>query len=1023
MFSILGRLSVPYLALGVILCAAEARAEVMSPSLEELDSLLGAGRYVEAEASARVLLARLERTDKGDSMAVADALEVLVKAMRRSGKAGHPEVRLAAERVVRIREEVAGAAHSSYATAVHELGLLHYANRDLDSAVPLVERALKIREASLNPNHLDVASSLFVLGALREETGDLEPALSLVQRALTIREAALGPEHEDVAECLNALAALRYANGEYTLARPLYVRALRVWERALGPEHVKVATCLHNLGVLELELGDWKGARAHLERALRIRKKTLGPDHELVADTLTMLALLTRADGQLNRSRALYEEALTIERKRFGADHHTTGMTRSRLGLLLNQMGDHRAAASALTAAAACIEKGLGPDHPSVAEAIVGLATAQSELGDSTTAHRLFERGLRIQERALGPDHREVGITLDEFARSLERFGDHRRALLCALRAEQILRDQMRTIARGLSEERVLALATVRVPAYSVPHPPSLRLALSILERMGDRYPEDVARVWDSVIRSRALVLDEVATRNRTVGEMARYARAFETARQRLANLLVRGPSGESSERYREDVATARAEAEEAELGLAERSSAFRLGQARSQMGWSEVSSSTPSGAALAAYVVGGEPGEEFYACFLFRADRREPAFVPLGPVRDVDLEVRRWEAEAGHGAMRKGRSPGAAERAYREAGQALRERIWDPLASRLEGLARVLVVSEGSLHLVNLAALPVDRTGYLVESPQVIHYLSAERDIVPSVLPRATGEGLLAVGGPSFDRAPVVSAVATGLPEPGSPTGDAGEPSYRGAEPACEEFRNVTFEALPHSLLEVREIASLWTGTGDATLLTGAEASETAVRDRSPGRQVLHIATHGFFLGGLCVATEPGERGIGGIETAAKQPGAAVVESPLRLSGLALAGANRRNSAGLTEQDGILTADEISSMNLTGVEWVVLSGCETGAGEVQASEGVLGLRRAFEIAGAGTLIMSLWSVEDSSAREWMTRLYEGRLKRRLDTAEAVREATLSVLEERRAQALSTHPFYWAAFVAAGDWR
>jgi CHAT domain-containing protein len=146
-------------------------------------------------------------------------------------------------------------------------------------------------------------------------------------------------------------------------------------------------------------------------------------------------------------------------------------------------------------------------------------------------------------------------------------------------------------------------------------------------------------------------------------------------------------------------------------------------------------------------------------------------------------------------------------------------------------------------------------------------------------------------------------------------------------------------------------------------------------------------------------------------------------VESPLRLSGLALAGANRRNDAGIVEQDGILTADEISSMNLTGVEWVVLSGCETGLGEVQDGEGVLGLRRAFEVAGAGTLIMSLWPVEDASTRAWMNRLYEGRLKRRLGTAEAVREASVGVLEERRAQALSTHPFYWAAFVAAGDWR
>jgi CHAT domain-containing protein len=104
-------------------------------------------------------------------------------------------------------------------------------------------------------------------------------------------------------------------------------------------------------------------------------------------------------------------------------------------------------------------------------------------------------------------------------------------------------------------------------------------------------------------------------------------------------------------------------------------------------------------------------------------------------------------------------------------------------------------------------------------------------------------------------------------------------------------------------------------------------------------------------------------------------------------------------------------------------VEWVVLSACDTGVGDIRTGEGVFGLRRAFQVAGAGTLILSLWSVDDAATREWMRALYEGRLEQKLDTAEAVRQASLSVLERRRAAGESTHPFYWAAFVAAGDWR
>ena len=109
--------------------------------------------------------------------------------------------------------------------------------------------------------------------------------------------------------------------------------------------------------------------------------------------------------------------------------------------------------------------------------------------------------------------------------------------------------------------------------------------------------------------------------------------------------------------------------------------------------------------------------------------------------------------------------------------------------------------------------------------------------------------------------------------------------------------------------------------------------------------------------------------------------------------------------------------------MDLSAVSWAVLSGCETGLGRTQASEGVIGLRRAFRMAGVQSLILSLWPVEDEAARVWMRRLYEARWNGRMDTAESVREASLRVLRERRAQARDTHPWSWVSFVATGDWN
>jgi CHAT domain-containing protein len=147
------------------------------------------------------------------------------------------------------------------------------------------------------------------------------------------------------------------------------------------------------------------------------------------------------------------------------------------------------------------------------------------------------------------------------------------------------------------------------------------------------------------------------------------------------------------------------------------------------------------------------------------------------------------------------------------------------------------------------------------------------------------------------------------------------------------------------------------------------------------------------------------------------------VGENPLVLAGLALAGANHRTAVGPEQEDGILTAEEIASMDLASAEWAVLSACDTGVGEIRAGEGVFGLRRAFQIAGVGTLIMSLWSVDDEGSRRWMAELYEERLLKGLGTAEAVREASLKLLRDRRKRGQSTHPFHWASFIAAGDWR
>jgi CHAT domain-containing protein len=118
-----------------------------------------------------------------------------------------------------------------------------------------------------------------------------------------------------------------------------------------------------------------------------------------------------------------------------------------------------------------------------------------------------------------------------------------------------------------------------------------------------------------------------------------------------------------------------------------------------------------------------------------------------------------------------------------------------------------------------------------------------------------------------------------------------------------------------------------------------------------------------------------------------------------------------------------VLTAEEIAALDLSGLDWAVLSACETGVGDVLAGDGVFGLQRAFQVAGARTVVTSLWAVDDAATRAWMDQFCRARLVLGRPTADAVRDASLALLRERRRTGQGSHPFYRAGFVATGDWR
>ena len=945
-----------------------------------------------------------------DSLELADALSDLCD--QRTGLGDHALAETDGARAVAICERLGGAFEARLARALTSLGNSRFRQSRFREALPLYTRALAIRERASGAGGGDVAQALHNVAAVHAQAAEPDSALVFAERALAIWERPENNANANIGSTLTLLGQLRRQSGDYEGARAMLERGLAIRRRANAPLSPVVAQALESLAGLLEEMGDYAAARPHREESVRIRERAQGAANADYANAIEGFARLRIAMNEPAEALPLARRAIEIREKALGATNERLARMHATLGDAQRALGDAGAAlasyerARAIDAAAGQAAKA---EHVPV---LWRLGLARLALGEPARAESVLSQAVALAGRTLGPGHPLTLDVTDGLAHAERDLGRTDEALAHALAAERAGRELFRLQAPALSERQALRYAEVR--------PTGLPLAIELATRTAD--PDRVADVWDGLMHRRGQVLDEMADRRRAVRRAEdattdSLRAAWERASRSLGGLLANGSAGDPE--WESRVVAGRARLERAEAALGGRSRAFRDERAREQASFASVARALPAGTALVAFAryAPADAAENRartgsrLAAFVLPARGARPFVVPLGEAARADSLCRAWRAQM--------RPPGpGAEAAALAAGRALREAVWDPVAARLAGARRVLVVPEGELNLVNFAALPADGDRFLAESGPEFHLLPGERDLLGE--PRGPGgRGLLALGGVSFDA----SAEA------------APAPAWRGPLASCEGFRGMTFAALPATGRELERVAAQWTpAAGDVVRLSGAGATEAAVRDLAPGRRVVHLATHGFFVDPRCGSGRGGGRGIGGLapaanagDSAAASPDGASAgadaENPLRLSGLALAGANRRSAAAEGADDGILTAEELAALDLAGVEWVVLSACDTGVGSLGAGEGVFGLRRALRIAGARTVISSLWAVEDESALRWMESLYRRRLSEKQDAVASVNGATRDELSRRRAAGESTHPFYWAGFVASGDWR
>ena len=699
--------------------------------------------------------------------------------------------------------------------------------------------------------------------------------------------------------------------------------------------------------------------------------------------------------GRYDAALPLAEQAVGLCEQLYGKNHPDYAVALSWMAHVLSGMGDYVKAEPLYRQALGICKKSFGEQHPDYATSLNNLATLYTKMGEYDKSEPLYRQVLEIRKKSLGEQHPDYATSLDNLAELYHTMGEYGKAEPLYRQALEQQVAYLRRTVGWVAESRAMALRGQLV------RPGPLLSTMRKLDR-------DALAAYEALWRSEAVVTRALSQRRRSAADMPEAQPLFERllgVQQQLAQLLLSPPQQASPQTVAGRIDELERQKEELEEQLARLSLAFRRELEAEQAGPTELANALRPGSVLvelaAVPLLEKDPktnrleAEAHYEAFVLRrcasGPRPEAAWVHLGPIKPIEEAAAAWRRLIARG---EGLAAGADHPAT-----LLRGMVWDKLEPHLGGATDVYLVCRGPLAFVPWSALPGSQPGTcLVEQYNIMLAAHGQELYRGLTEPASVRGGLLAVGDVDYDRRP---GRAVGDLLAGRPAG----PVSRAAAPTAER----AWRPLPGTVEEIRAIAEFWGRRGPYVELRGERAGETAVRMRLPGNRYVHLATHGFFADPKYGSIFDFGRTDGSWATAIdlfmsprelrQRRQQAVLRNPLVLSGVVLAGANlgpQSDGLGLpTGEDGILTAEEIAFSDLRGTELVVLSACDTGLGKVAGGEGVMGLVRAFHLAGARNVVASLWKVDDQATAAMMRVFYHKLWQENKPPAVALRETQL----------------------------
>ena len=840
--------------------------------------------------------------------------------------------------------------------------------------------------------------------------------------AKDIQKTVPGEDHPDYAITITHLAILYSALSDYAAAEPLLLQAKAIWEKSLGPENDYAGWSAQNLGTLYHRMQSYKKAERFYKEANRLRRKKLGAQHPYYATTLCSQAALNMQLGDYKKAEIFYLEAKTIQEKALGKLHPDYAHTLDGLAILYDDYLKNIQKAEALYLEVHVIrEQTLGKNHPDYGWSLGNLGSFYWYHGQYEKAESLLLEANTLWAKTVGKTYTGYGWSLHKLWALYWSKGDYAKAQAYATERNQLERAELLRGAYYLSGEEL--------SLYIRKYQDGLDEDYSFASAQGG----DVGTCYDDALFYKGFLLN-------TLYQMRTLALADSTNALKFSELQTceRQLAMEYTKPLAEQVHILELEetASQLEKDLALRVAGFK--DALRQVNWQTVQQNLRPGEVAIEFVhykfVNPRPIDSIlYAALLLGAGDQTPTIIPLFEEKQL-------------AALLENKGPSINDHLNRLYGAStqspLHTLIWKPIEAALKrlpgfseapaGVKTIFFTPSGLLHYLNLTAIPLPAgeqnqtsTATMADRYHLIE-LNSTRQLG---INRPQGESFyndldkqgkaMLYGGIQYDPK------TTADPEKTVLTNTRSSENILKIKHADSTLRGNPWNYLKWTDVEVSAIADLLIEVGTPTgLHRGYDATEERFKaigtKGQPSPRILHLATHGFFYPPPTSTQEKG-----GAET---DPIFKLSSHPMIRTGLVLAGGNSAWSvnAGIQPilqdpEDGILTAYEISHMNLRNTELVVLSACETGLGDIQGNEGVYGLQRAFKIAGVKYLIMSLWQVPDFQTQELMTTFYshwipsvaEARTGKdnKMTVPEAFRSAQKAMKEKYKA------PFLWAGFV------